>query len=319
MPETRPLRLIASPLLAGIAVAGALAWATAPTVIDLFQKWSTDTRYSHGYLVPLFSIYLLWLGRERFHPEGPSWWGVPLIGCGVAMCLAGRYLFFFWLNQVALLPLLAGAVLMLGGWRTLRWATPAIAFLAFMIPLPYRLQVSLAMPLQQIGTRASVYALQTLGLAPYADGNVIVLKGMRLGVEEACSGLGMLVVFFAIATAYALISKRPWPDRVVAVLSAVPIAVLCNIIRITVTGVLYVLVGQELGDRFFHAPAGWLMMLLALGFLVLEMRMLDWVFPPRRPRDRGARSAVFVAGLGSAPPGDSKGTDRLSPGMGVVR
>jgi exosortase len=294
-------------LAAGLVLTAALLWAIAPTLFDLVHKWQVDSRYSHGYLVPLFSGYLLWARRSLAARNGPSWWGVPVIALGVALCLVGRYLHFFWLNQVAILPLVAGAVLTVGGTRALRWAWPAVAYLAFMIPLPYRLQVSLAMPLQEIGTRASVYALQTLGLAPYADGNVIVLKGMRLGVEEACSGLGMLVVFFAVATAFALVSKRPWPDRLVGVLSAVPIAVLCNIIRITVTGVLYVVAGERLGNLVFHDLAGWLMMLLALGFLSLEMKLLAWLFPQGPDRGRGRRG-VFVAFPGTS-----------APGMGVVR
>ena len=291
--------------VAGLVLTVALLWATAPTLFDLAHKWRVDSRYSHGYLVPLFSLYLLWTRRSLAAHNGPSWWGIPVVAFGMSLCLVGTYLHFFWLNQVAVLPLVAGGLLTVGGTRALRWAWPAVAYLAFMIPLPYRLQVSLAMPLQDVGTRASVYALQTLGLAPYADGNVIVLKGMRLGVEEACSGLGMLVVFFAIATAFALVSKRPWPDRVVAILSAVPIAVLCNIIRISVTGVLYVVAGQRLGDLVFHDLAGWLMMLLALGFLSLEMKTLAWVFPAREGR---GRRRVFVAGLGKS-----------APGMGVVR
>ena len=298
-------------------MSAALIWASIPTFLDLINKWTTDSRYSHGYLVPLFSLYLLWTRRASFRWDGPSWWGVPFIAFGVALCLTGRYLFFFWLNQFALLPLIAGGVLLLGGWRTLRWSATAIAFLAFMIPLPYRLQVSLAMPLQQIGTSASVYALQTMGLAPYADGNRIVLKGMPLEVAEACSGLGMLVVFFAIATAYALVSRRPWLDRAIAIASAIPIAVVCNVARITVTGLLYVLVGQEQGEYYFHGPAGWCMMLLALGLLLLEMRTIDWVFPVREGRSRGGRS-VFVAGLGSSRR-DTGGIDRTKPIPGVIQ
>jgi exosortase len=314
---TRGIRLSSVPrpaLVAGAVVAAVLLWASAPTLSTLARNWAKDPRYSHGYLVPLFSAYLLWARRARAASNGPSWLGLPLIALGVGLCLTGRYLYFFWLNQVALLPLVAGAVVTVGGPAALRWAWPSIAFLGFMIPLPYRLQVSLAVPLQTIGTRASVYALQTLGLAPYAEGNVIVLKRMRLGVEQACNGLGMLLVFFAIATAYALVSRRPWSDRVIGILSAIPIAVICNVIRITVTGVLFVVAGEYWGNLVFHDLAGWLMMLLALGLLSLEMKALAWVFPTRPPRDRTARRGVFVAGLGAA-----DGTDRVQPGMGAAR
>jgi exosortase len=314
------LRAGAIPLRAAFAAAvvvAALFWATLPTLVDLVDKWTTDSRYSHGYLVPLFSLYLLWSRRADLRWDGPSWWGIPVLALGVALCLTGTYLYFFWLNQVALLFLIAGAVLMLGGWRTLKWAGTAIAFLAFMIPLPYRLQQSLAMPLQQIGTAASVYALQTLGLAPYAEGNRINLKGMPLEVAEACSGLGMLVVFFAIATAYAIVSKRPWLDRVIVIVSAIPIAIICNVARITVTGLLYVLVGQEQGERYFHGPAGWCMMLLALALLVLEMRTLDWLFPVRRPTGQAARPGVFIPGINAAI--RDAGSGKPAPGLGFVR
>src|SRR5262249_56384836 len=90
-----------------------------------------------------------------------------------------------------------------GGWSSCRWALPAVAFLAFMIPLPYRLEVMVADPLQRLATTTSTFALQTLGLPALAEGKVILLNEVKIGIVEACSGLRMMMIFFAISTAVA--------------------------------------------------------------------------------------------------------------------
>ena len=158
-------------------------------------------------------------------------------------------------------------------YQGLRWAGPAIAFLVFMIPWPYRLEVALAHPLQRVATLASTYALQTLGYPAIAEGNHILIDEIRLGVADACSGLGMLMTFFALATAVTLILQPRWLDRVVIVASAIPIALIANVARITLTGVVHVGIGAAAG-QFVHDHAGWMMMPLALALLWLELRFL---------------------------------------------
>jgi exosortase len=274
-------------ILAAAALAVALAWVFWPSLRGLTDRWG-DAEYSHGYLVPVFSLYLLW-ARRGLLPDGPprsSWWGLPLLAAGLALRFAGTYAFFDWLAAVALLPCLAGVALLLGGGRALRWSWPAIGFLIFMVPLPYRLETGLAHPLQRIATTASTYALQTLGFAAFAEGNVIRLGTIRIGVVEACSGLSMLLIFFALATAVVLVVRRPVLDKALIVVSAVPIAVAANVTRITVTGILHKVAGSYWADLVFHDLAGWLMMPLALGLLWLELRLLAWVLVPvadRRP------------------------------------
>jgi exosortase len=122
----------------------------------------------------------------------------------------------------------------------------------------------------------STYALQTLGCPAVADGNIIYIEEIRLGVEEACSGLGMLMTFFALATALAMIVHAPLRDRLILVASAIPIAVCANVLRITATGVAYHLTGKdsELAKLIYHDLAGWLMMPLALGMLWIELKFL---------------------------------------------
>jgi exosortase len=264
-------------VLAVVAVLAALLWAQWPTLAVLGRRWASDPQYSHAYLVVVFALYLAWSRREYFH--GPalasSWWGVALLAVGQALSLAGTYVYFDWLRAASLLPSLAGVCVLWGGWRALRGAWPAIAFLIFMIPLPFRVEVALAHPLQRLATLASTYALQTLGYDAVAFGNVIDLDPERIGVAQACNGLSMLLVFVALATAVALVLRRPLPDRILIVVSAVPIALVANIVRIVVTGILYKTAGPKLAGLVFHDLAGWLMMPLALALMWLELRLLS--------------------------------------------
>jgi exosortase len=164
--------------------------------------------------------------------------------------------------------------LLLGGKKALLWAWPAIAFLAFMIPLPFKLQVALANPLQRVATLVSTYGLQTLGFPALSEGNVILINETRIGVVEACSGLSMLVIFFALSTAFCFFVDRPLWQKLVLVLSAIPIALIANITRITVTGIMHETVGHKAADMVFHDLAGWLKMPFALVLLWLELKAL---------------------------------------------
>ncbi len=268
------------PLVVPAALGVVLLWAFWPTLAELAHRWSHDSQYSHGYLVPLFAAVLLWMRREMcptFEPRF-SWWGVGLLALGVALRFAGNYIFLDWLDAIALLPCLAGLAVLLGGRAALRWSWPTIAFLAFMVPLPYRLEIALAHPLQRVATQASSYCLQTLGLPAVDEGNVIYLNESRIGVVEACSGLSMLVIFFALSTALTFLVDRPWWQKVLLVVSAVPIALIANITRITVTGIMHETVGHELANLVFHDLAGWLMMPFALVMLWIELQILARLF-----------------------------------------
>jgi exosortase len=206
-----------------------------------------------------------------------------LVAAGAGLRLFGSYFYFHWFDAVSLLPTLAGLCVLSGGWTLLRWAWPAVAFLLFLVPLPYQVEEGLAHPLQRLATEASTFAIQTLGLPAVAEGNVIHLGELEIGVFEACSGLGMLVTFFALSTAVAFIIRRPVRDKVVVFLSAIPIGVLMNVVRITLTGVLYSAAGTEVAQLVYHDLAGWLMMPLALGLLWLELKFLARLFVPVEP------------------------------------
>jgi exosortase len=278
---------------------GCLLWAYWTTLGEAAERWAHDPQYSHGYLVPAFALALLWMRRASFPAEDlhPSWWGLPLLLAGVALRLAGTHYYFVWFDAISLIPCTAGVIWMVGGWKLCRWSLPAVMFLIFMIPMPYTLEVMMADPLQRLATLTSTFALQTLGLPAIADGNVILLNDVRIGIVEACSGLRMMVIFFALSTAVALVIRRPLWERMLIAASAVPIALIVNISRITVTGVLHDTVGTEIANAVFHDLAGWLMMPVALALLGVELAILSRLLI--EPRVRQSQPALSLAGARS--------------------
>jgi exosortase len=267
-------------------------WAYWSTLAEVTDRWANDPQYSHGFLVPLFSCYLLWTRRGQLAAAdlGPRWWGLGIVALAVVARLVSHFIYQPWLDTGSFLICLAGLAAAAGGRRSLVWSAPAILFLVFMLPLPYRFQTMLGGSLQRVATIASTYALQTLGVPAVAEGNVILLTNTRLGVIEACNGLSMLLTFFALATAVAILAQRTLAEKVVVFLSAVPIAILANVARITATGLLYEGSHDRLARVVFHDMAGWLMMPLALGMLFVVLFVLgrtivpDSAQPPARPK-----------------------------------
>jgi len=262
---------------------GLCVWAYGPALAVMWGKWVNDPQYSHGYLVPAFAAVLLWLRRGCL-PEtvsGYSGLGLLLLLGGGLVRLAAGFLYVDWLEAFSLVVCVGGLFALHGGKPVLRWAWPAVAFLVFMIPLPTRVETALSQPLRRVATVASLYIMQTAGLPAVAEGNTIILSHGRIGIVEACSGLSMLLIFFALATAVAQLTRRPALDRVVLLVSAVPIAVLANVGRITVTGIAQELIDPAFAHRLFHDWGGWLMMPLALGMLWTVLLVLDRLYAAR--------------------------------------
>jgi exosortase len=159
-----------------------------------------------------------------------------------------------------------------------------VLFLIFMIPVPYRTTIWLAFPLQQLATIASTYVLQTLGQPAIAEGNTILIRDFQLSIVQACSGLSMLVTFVTFSTAVCLVVKKPISDKLLILLSAIPIALVANVIRIVMTGFMFLHVNDKWAQAMLHDAAGWFMMPLALAFLGAELWVLNRLFVDRRTR-----------------------------------
>jgi exosortase len=250
-----------------------------PGLLNAQSSWS-NPQYSHGWIVPLFSACLLFWWRKPVEPV--TWTAraaglVLLLGAFALRLLAARYRIVT-IDMYTLVPALAGVFLLIGGWSMFRWAWAPIAFLIFMYPLPDEATRYLLGPLQTLATIVSTYALQTIGLDAFREGNQIVVGDMHLGVVDACSGLRMLTIFIALSVALVMLGDREWWENLVILSSAIPIALIVNSIRITVTGLLYQVASSELAEMVFHDLAGWVMMPMALGMLFLLQQILAHLF-----------------------------------------
>lgn len=264
-------------------VCGTVLIAFAKPLWDTAHVWMTKADYSHGFLVPIFSGWLIWRqrngilpGKKWPHPIGLVFFAAAAAGLTIGTLNIAKET----CQGFALMCACAGVIVMFfGGLKALTWAWPAIVFLVFMFPLPYTFEQTLAFKLRRVATVAANYMMQLMGQPSYIAGNgtVITIGETRLDVQHACSGLTMLLTFIALSAAYAATTVRPWTDRLLILLSSIPIAIFCNILRIVVTGHVYVWGFNKLGDAIVHDLAGWLMMPLALGLIWCELKLVDWI------------------------------------------
>ena len=250
-----------------------------PGLLNAQSSWS-NPQYSHGWIVPLFSAALLFWWRKPVEPVTLSARiaGILLLAASFGLRLAAARYRIVTIDMYTFVPALAGIFLLVGGWSMFRWAWAPIGFLIFMYPLPDEATRYLLGPLQTLATIVSTYALQTLGLDAFREGNQIIVGEMHLGVVDACSGLRMLTIFVALSVALVMLGEREWWENIVILASAIPIALIVNSIRITVTGLLYQVASSELAEMVFHDLAGWVMMPMALGMLFLLQQILAHLF-----------------------------------------
>jgi exosortase len=258
-------------------------WAYWTTLGGLAEKWSTDPNYSQGFLIPglaliVFCHRLRGFDWQSLKPDGRGL--LVLIGA-TGLRLLGAYYHVTPLDHLSLLLMLAGFLLTFGGWPLLARALPALVLLIFMIPIPRTLGGSqMINGLQKVATVSSSFLLETCGFPAQREGNLIIMSQGELEVIEACSGLRMSMVFGAFALATALLVSRSLPQRIILILSAVPLAIGCNIVRITTTGIVSETLGSDMAHKMFHDISGWLMVPLAFCLLGLELFLLRRLLVP---------------------------------------
>lgn len=265
--------------IVGAACVAALCWLYAPALVHLVWTWSKDENYGHGFLVPFLSFYF---ASEAFRrgPIPPSTRFDALSFVLILASIVGRLLTTLVpigiIGDLSFILGLAGIVGLVAGRAALSRFRFALAFLIFMIPLPIALYTLIASPLQRIVSLIASGLLTAIGIPVLCQGNMMTLPGdVHLFVAEACSGMRQLTGFLALATAVAWLSPRPVWYRWTLVISSVPIALIANIMRVTLTAWMAYSVNEDLAGGWFHTVEGLLMMGVGLAMIAAECALLN--------------------------------------------
>jgi exosortase len=265
---SRPGRPLVAAALLGLLV----AWLYHSVLIALVRQWWDDPDYSHGFLIPLLAGYLVWERRQRLRAlaVAPSSLGLAVLVSAVALFVLANMAAELFVMRVTLLIVLAGLILHLLGRAQLRLLAVPLVFLLFMIPPPAIVFNAITFPLQMFAAGAATRSLQLLDVPVLREGNIITLAHAKLEVAEACSGVRSLLALVALAATYAYFTQAAVWRRALLVLSSVPIAIVANAARVTGTGLLAHVFGEEVAQGFFHSFSGWLVFVAAFVLLCLE-------------------------------------------------
>ncbi|HEX8772180.1 MAG TPA: exosortase [Pyrinomonadaceae bacterium] len=284
-----------------IVIIAALGFVYASVLAKLGHDWWDDENYSHGLLIPFIIGYILWIERDRIGrtPVRPRlWWGGAAVVCALLALWAGTAGAELFTQRMSLVLMLAGIVVYFWGFRLLRFAFVPLALLVLAIPIPTIIFNKIAFPLQLFASRCAVWAMRLFDIPVLRQGNVIELMPLnattpkRLEVVEACSGIRSLMTLVTLAVVFAYFT-HPKSDggegvsalralksygfwrSLILVLSAVPIAILTNALRVSGTGVLAHYYGTKVADGFFHSFSGWVVYIAAFLLLFAVGWLLD--------------------------------------------
>jgi exosortase len=264
------IKLIILGVLVGIAYIPTFDW--------MVDRWTVkDTYYSHGFLVPFISGFIVWLKRKDLAKIKlvPSTWGWVLFGGGIAVHIISALWRIYFTSGFSLLPVLAGMILLFGGKQYLKALLFPLSFLIFMIPLPLVAIANISFKLKIFAAQISTAIVNSLGVAAIRQGSVIKTAHSYVIVEDPCSGIRSLVALIALGALMAYFSQLSRPRRVALFLSSIPIAVATNIIRIVAVTMASEMYGGKFASGAFHDTMGIVVFVLAFFGLSLVAKMLE--------------------------------------------
>jgi len=279
LPEQVPskVRSVSWPAVAWFGVL--LIAAYLPILLKLVAQWASDDDVSHGFFVPVVAGYIAWQRRDALAGTEwkPAWWGIGILlwaGFQAYLGMLGAELF---LQRTAFLLSLLGMLLILGGTALVRQLLFPLLLLPFMIPLPTVVYNQITFPLQLFASTVAERSLEALNVPVIRDGNILELASQKLSVAEACSGIRSLLSLSFLSLVYAYFFDRKVWMRWVLLIATIPIAIVANSARVTLTGV-FSEIDPSLAEGFFHEAEGWVIFVVALVMMAAVHLLINWVY-----------------------------------------
>lgn len=247
----------------------------APVLRALIAQWSNDEDMSHGFAVPLVSGYIIWQRRAELAAmvPKPNWWGLPVVIWGGLQLLIGTLGVELFTARTSLIVIIIGAVWMLCGTEVLRKLAFPLFLLFLMVPIPAVIYNQITFPLQGIASKFAEVSLDVLQIPVLREGNILDVPNGTLSVVEACSGIRSLLTLTFLTLVYGyFFEKRKWV-RVSLLLAIIPVAIVANGSRVTITGILYG-INKDYAEGFFHEATGMFLFMADFVILLLIHRIL---------------------------------------------
>jgi exosortase len=251
----------------------------APVLYGLVRQWATDEDMGHGFFVPLVAGYIAWQRRAELTEVKPvpNYWGLVLVVLGAVQMMLGNLGAQIFIARTAFLVSLIGAVLFLGGTRTLKILAFPLFLLCFMFPIPAIIYARITLPLQLFASRVAETVLNMFNIPVLRDGNVLELASQKLSVVEACSGIRSLISLSFLALVYGYFFDRKVWMRWVLLAATIPIAIAANATRVSLTGIISEY-RADLAHGLFHTMEGWVLFLVALVLLMAFHQLVNRIY-----------------------------------------
>lgn len=236
-----------------------------PNLNWLVRTWAADEFYSHGFLIPVISAYLIhrkWHALSKL-PRSGHGWGLLVVVLSIALHIAATFLDVNFVSTFAFIGVVSGLVWWIWGWQVFRTLAFPLSFLVFMVPLGKLLVDQVAQPMQLFGAKLAGAAAQFMGMPATIDGIKLSTPEYTFEVAIICSGLKSAIAMLALGALLAFLVKGAWWQKLVIFVSALPAAVLANAVRIWLTLVMGRSLGEKAAEGFFHTFSGTLVFLLA--------------------------------------------------------
>ena len=248
-------------------------------IYEMILEWKNDDNYSHGFLVPFISAYLAYMRKDDLLAAvvRPCNAGLAIVGLGLGVLCLGWLGSEYFTQRSSLVIIVAGSVLYVLGLEVFKILLAPLCYLLLMVPIPYIIYDAAALPLKLLVTKVSVLSMKALGIVVWQEGNILMFPNITLEVVDACSGLRSIMSLLALGAAYAFVLHTKTRDRIILILSTLPIAIFTNCLRVIATGILAQYVGSAAAEGFFHEFAGLFIFACAVFmFVTLSALLKRW-------------------------------------------
>ncbi|HEX9757363.1 MAG TPA: exosortase [Nitrospiria bacterium] len=254
-----------------------LIWLFYPLGGALFFEWRSDPEFSHGFLIPIVSVYLIWIHREKiasllyeYENNKTSSLSVLYLFSGLSLFIWGKFLDQIFIEGIGMVTILLGIIYVLYGFTMLKALLFPISYLVFMLPIPYFINYFVANQLKFFIAGSSSFILGLAQIPVFLEGHVIHLSSLSLEIVEACSGMQTIISFLAISSVFAYLGYHSNYIRTLFILLAIPLAIAANILRISAIGFISYYFNNDIADGFHGYAWTFVILIGIVGFFAID-------------------------------------------------